>query len=201
MPDLAIASAPTPLAADHKKATAPAAPSVPEVFDGYHVWRQFHSRTKNRPFWHCTETSQTRWERPAEGAVQAADRVPVDNINGSDDLTDGAVDETANRRAFLQALYEWRGGKAPAEEASVEADAKQSRAPTQPAASSAKPMVPLAAMKSASRAKQAVSLHSASGNGEAGVVLDMLLAGAGACLPINAKPPPFPLDPFLPPAS
>lgn len=46
-----------------------------EVYDGYNLWREFHSRTKNRPFWHCKETGATRWEKPVMGAVQGADKV------------------------------------------------------------------------------------------------------------------------------
>jgi hypothetical protein len=180
MPDIAVASEPSPRAPEVKQVQAAPGPAVPEVFDGYHVWRQFHSRTKNRPFWHCAETSQTRWERPAEGAVQAADRAPGESGTGEGDLNDGTVDEAANRRAFLQALYEWRnGGKVDEKEGSSSAieEQKQSRASTQ-STSSSKRMPQLATVKSASRAKQAVSLHSASGNGEASVVKDMIQAGA-----------------------
>jgi len=35
-----------------------------EVFDGYHVWKKWNSRTARRPFWHCKESGETRWERP-----------------------------------------------------------------------------------------------------------------------------------------
>ena len=180
MPDVAVAPEPSPRAQEVKKVQAAPGPAVPEVFDGYHVWRQFHSRTKNRPFWHCAETSQTRWERPAEGAVQAADRAPGESGTGEGDLNDGTVDEAANRRAFLQALYEWRnGGKVEEKEGGSSAieEQKQSRASTQ-STSSSKRMPQLSTVKSASRAKQAVSLHSASGNGEASVVKDMVRAGA-----------------------
>jgi len=35
-----------------------------EVFDGYHVWRKWDSKTAGKPFWHCKETGEQRWERP-----------------------------------------------------------------------------------------------------------------------------------------
>lgn len=35
-----------------------------EIFDGYHVWRKWDSKTAGKPFWHCKETGEQRWERP-----------------------------------------------------------------------------------------------------------------------------------------
>jgi hypothetical protein len=83
-----------------------------EFFDGYNLWHEWESRTAGKPFWHCKETGETRWEKPTKAAVQEADKRPGMS-SGTDDpgnLLDGTFDESANRRAFLQALYEWRNG-------------------------------------------------------------------------------------------
>uniref|UniRef100_A0A6U6AK40 WW domain-containing protein n=1 Tax=Guillardia theta TaxID=55529 RepID=A0A6U6AK40_GUITH len=94
-----------------------------EIFDGYHIWHEWMSRTANKPFWHCKETGETRWEPPKRQAVQDQDRAPTTNPGkeagegASANLLDGELDEEANRRAFLQALYAWRNGEDVAEEA------------------------------------------------------------------------------------
>jgi hypothetical protein len=76
MPEMSIAREPTPRETTQKRNDVGGNGSdVREVFDGYHVWRKYHSQTKNRPFWHCKETGATRWEMPAAGAVQNADKV------------------------------------------------------------------------------------------------------------------------------
>ena len=41
-----------------------------EFFDGYNLWHQWESRTAGKPFWHCKETGETRWEKPTTSAVQ-----------------------------------------------------------------------------------------------------------------------------------
>eukprot|EP00960_Hanusia_phi_P078436 768816-Hanusia_phi.AAC.6 len=90
-----------------------------EIFDGYHVWHEWMSRTANKPFWHCKETGETRWEPPKRQAVQDEDRAPTTKSTeeAPSNLLEGDFDEEANRRAFLQALYAWRNGEdAPKEE-------------------------------------------------------------------------------------
>ena len=58
---------------------------------------------------------ESRWEKPTKAAVQATDKRPQATAGqgtGTDDapasLLEGHFDESANRRAFLEALYEWR---------------------------------------------------------------------------------------------
>jgi hypothetical protein len=55
-------------------------------------------------------------------------QIPEVNENASDNLLDGRVDEDANRRAFLQALYEWRnGGKSDVDKASEQDKGKENQ--------------------------------------------------------------------------
>jgi hypothetical protein len=77
MPEMSLAREPTPRQENAQKRNDVAgnASDAREIFDGYNVWRKFHSQTKNRPFWHCKETGATRWEMPAVGAVQNVDKV------------------------------------------------------------------------------------------------------------------------------
>lgn len=48
--------------------------------------------------------------------------MPDKEPSADEDLKDGGVDEAANRRAFLAALYEWRNGGKPAGENDEEKD-------------------------------------------------------------------------------
>jgi hypothetical protein len=77
MPEMSVAREPTPRQENaHKRNdVAGNAGDQREIFDGYNVWRKYHSQTKNRPFWHCKETGATRWEMPVVGAVQNVDKV------------------------------------------------------------------------------------------------------------------------------
>lgn len=78
MPEVSVAREATPREDTHRRSqVAEISSDAREVFDGYHVWRKFHSQTKNKPFWHCKETAATRWEMPVAGAVQNADKVFV----------------------------------------------------------------------------------------------------------------------------
>ena len=78
MPEMSVAREPTPREnAQRHNQVADASSNDREVFDGYHIWRKYHSQTKNRPFWHCKETGATRWEMPAVGAVQNTDKVTI----------------------------------------------------------------------------------------------------------------------------
>ena len=127
------ASLPTPprTAQAHEQ---PRAQGPKEFFDGYNLWYEWESRKAGKPFWHCKETGETRWEKPSLSAVQQADKRPSAGMScGTDEpdsLLDGAFDENANRRAFLQALYEWRnGGGVPAASAASAAAADSTAAP------------------------------------------------------------------------
>ena len=62
------ASLPTPprtAEAQQKQAQGPK-----EFFDGYNLWHEWESRKAGKPFWHCKETGETRWEKPTKSAVQ-----------------------------------------------------------------------------------------------------------------------------------
>ena len=56
-------------------------------------------------------TGESRWEKPTKAAVQATDKRPQAGLGASTDdapasLLEGHFDESANRRAFLEAMYE-----------------------------------------------------------------------------------------------
>jgi hypothetical protein len=62
------ASLPTPPRSAEVQRKQPQGPK--EFFDGYNLWHQWESRTAGKPFWHCKETGETRWEKPTTSAVQ-----------------------------------------------------------------------------------------------------------------------------------
>lgn len=48
----------------------PRVQGLKEYFDGYNLWHEWESRKAGKPFWHCKETGETRWEKPTYSAVQ-----------------------------------------------------------------------------------------------------------------------------------
>ena len=151
------ASLPTPPQTSQPKPRP--APGPKEFFDGYNLWHEWESRTAGKPFWYCKETGETRWEKPTMAAVQEADKRPAMGMgSGTEDpgnLLDGTFDESANRRAFLQALYEWRNGGASAgtdnDTASQDRIPQERQQPQPRPQPVKKQMVPNPALKNASK--------------------------------------------------
>jgi hypothetical protein len=65
------ASLPTPpRSARSQPREQPRAQGPKEFYDGYNLWHEWESRKAGKPFWHCKETGETRWEKPTYSAVQ-----------------------------------------------------------------------------------------------------------------------------------
>lgn len=63
-------SLPTPPRMQEQKKQPPQTRGANEFFDGYNLWNEWESRKAGKPFWHCKETGETRWEKPTKSAVQ-----------------------------------------------------------------------------------------------------------------------------------
>ena len=70
MPEASLPTPPRSVQEQNKQSNAEKKAGPNEFWDGYNLWYEWESRKAGKPFWHCKETGETRWEKPAKAAVQ-----------------------------------------------------------------------------------------------------------------------------------